>query len=430
MKKFGLIIIIAIGMYGCGITTKKVSDQQAVNELEQLVEVEDYFKLKTAYTKNIDKLSEKHSIYYNAIINNVFNKAEQSNAQIDKLLTKESESLNDTMLNKIYHTKLLNHLNLYEYAKAAEASKFIQSYFSALNDSNDIANLENELKIWTALKDVPRQEIHKTADALIPMTRDKVGLFNIDVSFGDSTKNLLFDTGANFSVLVRSLAKQLGLEILEADFFVTAATGLKVQSDIAVAPELSIGGITFRNVFFLVLDDKDLSFPQLDYYINGAIGFPVIEAMDEIRVRNNNQIFIPKDPVEYSYNNFALNGLLPIIAAKYNGDTLRFNFDTGATRTSLYPKYYNEYKEEIESRYSKETFTSGSGGGFQKFDGYIINDFTLKIGDSEAQLDNVRLHINNIGGEESNFHGNFGQDYIKQFDEMILSFKYASVTFK
>ena len=54
----------------------------------------------------------------------------------------------------------------------------------------------------------------------------------------------------------------------------------------------------------------------------------------------------------------------------------------------------------------------------------------LNIADSEARLDNVRLHIENIGGEESNFHGNFGQDYIKQFDEMIISFKHASVLFK
>jgi len=54
----------------------------------------------------------------------------------------------------------------------------------------------------------------------------------------------------------------------------------------------------------------------------------------------------------------------------------------------------------------------------------------LRLADSEAKLDNVRLHIENIGGEECNFHGNFGQDYIKQFDEMIIRFKHASVLFK
>ncbi len=428
MKKTISIIGIIFILFSCQTTSKK-SNIQIVKKLEHFIEVSDFFKLKETYSNNLDQLSETHSLYYSAIINNVFNQAEKSNLAIGELLEKHAMSLTDTMLNELYGTKLLNHVNLYEYSEAAKASEFIQNNFVALNDSTDLENLQNEIKIWTALKNAPKQEISKTADARIPMTKDKVGLFNIDVSFGNTTKNLLFDTGANFSVLVKSLAKELGLEIIEADFYVTAATGLKVKSDITIAPELTIGGITFKNVFFLVLDDKDLSFPQIDYYINGAIGFPVIEAMDEIRVSKNNHIFVPQNPVEYSYNNFALNGLMPVMAAEYNGDTLRFHFDTGATTTSLYPQFYKDYKQEIENNYKKETFTAGSGGGILKFEGYVINDFNLKIADSEARIDSVRLHVENIGGEESNFHGNFGQDYIKQFDEMIISFKYASVTF-
>ncbi len=181
---------------------------------------------------------------------------------------------------------------------------------------------------------------------------------------------------------------------------------------------------------FLVLNDEDLSFPQIGYYPNGAIGFPVIEAMDEIRINKENQIFVPQNPAEYAFNNFALDGLMPVVASKYKGDTLRFNFDTGATNTSLYPLFFKDYQQEIERTYQKETFKSGSGGGTVEFEDYIINDFHLKIADSEARLDSLRLHIEKIGAEESNFHGNFGQDYISQFDEMILSFKYSSVLFK
>lgn len=429
MKRILLIVIITINLIGCELSKSRISDQQVLNKMEQLLEVSDFFKLKETYRHNIHLLSETDKLYYEALIDNVFNQAAKSNQAINELLKNHTVSLSDTMQNQLYQTKLLNHINLYEYSEAAKASEFILSNFAALNDSADLENLQNEIKIWTALKDVPRQDIIKTADVLIPMTKDKVGLFNIDVSFEDSTKNMLFDTGANFSVMVRSLAKQLGLEIVEADFYVTAATGLRVKSDITIAPKLTIGGITFKNVFFLVLDDKDLSFPQIDYYINGAIGFPVIEAMDEIRVSKDNKIFVPQVPVEYSYNNFALDGLMPIIAAEYEGDTLRFNFDTGATTTSLYPQFYSDYKSRIESNYEKETFTAGSGGGVLEFEGYVMDNLKLKVADSEAEIDDVRLHIENIGGQESHFHGNFGQDYIKQFEEMIISFKYASVTF-
>lgn len=425
------IVLIALSLLiSCVKPNKSSSDLQLVSQLDSLTEAEDFFRLKAVYLENHSKLSEAHSLYFSAIIHNVFNKAEVSNKDIDKVLADYSGSLNDTLLNKLYWKKIANHINLYEYAQAAKASEYIQSHFSALNDSSQTETLQNEIKIWRALSEVPEQEIIRTAGATIPMTRDKVGLFNIDVAFGDTIKNLLFDTGANFSVVKRSLAEELEFRIIEADFYVTAATGTKVSCDIAIADALTIGGILFKNVFFLILEDEDLSFPQIDYYINGAIGFPVIEAMDEIRITKDNQIIIPEVPVDYGLNNFALNGLMPIIAMQYRGDTLRLHFDTGAKKTSLYPPFYNQYKDEIDNNYGKETFTSGSGGGMVEFEGYVINDIALKVGESAAELDSLHLHIEHIGGNESHFHGNLGQDYIKQFDEMIMSFKYSSILFK
>jgi len=426
-----LIIVIASAIFfSCGSHSKKTSNEQVFNKLNKLVDAQDYFKLKETFNSTKEKLSNEHTLYFRAIISNVFNNAEDSNVAIKKLINNHQTSLNDTMLNKLYSTRLLNHLNLYEYGEAAKTSEYIQNNFSAHLDSADLEMYRNELNIWRSLSDVPKQQIEKTADATIPMVRDKVGLLNIDVTFGDTTLNLLFDTGANFSAIKRSLVDELGLNLIEADFYVTAATGIKVDSDIAIAEEFTIGDITFNNVVFLILNDKDVSFPHIDYYVNGVIGFPTIEALDEIQVSKDNQIMVPNIPTDYGFNNFALDGLMPIIAGEYQGDTLRFHLDTGATNTSLFPQFYKDYKQEIEQNYQKVTFHSGSAGGMLEFNGYVIPEFNLKIADSYANLDSIRLHIENIGDEESNFHGNFGQDYIKQFDEMILSFKYSSVLFR
>jgi len=429
MKSNIILIIAFLFLFSCTETTHKTSNTKVLNQLEKLYEQTDYFKLKTTFETNRDELSEAHSLYYEAIINKVFNKPEVSNQAIEKLLALENSEINDTLLNNLYRAKLENHLNLYEYDKAAKTSKHIQTNFQSLLDSSDLETLRNEIKIWRALRDVPKQEIIKDDDHIIPMYRDKVGLFNVDVLVGDSTKNMIFDTGANFSAIVKSLVDKLGLTYIEADFYVTAATGVRVKSGIAIADELSMGGIIFKNVFFLVFDDTDLSFPQIDYYPKGIIGFPVIEALDEIRINKENQTFVPKNPVEYTLDNFALDGLMPIIAAKYKGDTLRFDFDTGATTTSLYPLFYKKYKAEIEKNYEKKTFNSASGGGSVEFEGYVINDLNLKIADSQAILNKVRLHSEKVGVSEYKVHGNFGQDYIKQFDEMIISFKYSSVLF-
>jgi len=430
MKKQLVAIVSIVLLFGCGNPETKISNQNVLDELKHLAETQDYFKLKKTFESSKNVLSETHALYFDAIINKVFNQPQTSNQAIEKILSIENIDLNDTLLNKLYWAKLGNHINLYEYARATETSEYIQKNYPGFNDSVEMKNLQNEVNIWRALKDVPKQEIIRNKDCIIPMERDKMGLFNVDVVFGDSTKNLIFDTGANFSALKRSLVEKLGLTLIEADFYVTAATGLQVNCDIAIADEIEMGGLICKNVVFLVLNDEDLSFPQIDYYINGAIGFPVIEAFDELRINQENEIFIPKQATEYAFNNFALDGLMPIIACEYKGDTLSLHFDTGATHTSLFPLFYKDYQEEIQKNYEQETFSSGSAGGTYTFEGYVLNNIHLKVADSEVTLDSLRLHIEDVGSKESNFHGNFGQDYIKQFDEMILSFKYASVLFK
>ncbi|MEL0456963.1 retropepsin-like aspartic protease [Flavobacteriaceae bacterium SZ-1-7] len=429
MKKLFLLLLI-LSMACKNPSVEKVSNPETLTLLDSLIETQNYFKLKESFYAQKDNLSKDHKLYYQAIVYNVFNKLSESNAVIDELLSPSKTKLSDTVLNTLYNTKLLNHVNLYEYGEAAMASKYIQENFLQLNDSSDIENLKNEINIWSFLKNIPKQEIVKSADVSFPMVKDKVGLFNVDVSMNDKTMNFIFDTGANISVIKKSLVEELGLTFIESNFYVTAFTGQRVDSDLAIANELMIGDLMFKNVVFLVLNDADVSFPQIDYYINGIIGFPVIEAMDEIRISKNDTISIPKIPIDYNKNNFALDGLTPIIAVTYQKDTLSFGFDTGARQTALYEPFYEKYKTEIEEKYTPTTFQSASAGGTIEFEGFVLDSVTLSVGESSATLKDLRLHINNIGTDVNHFHGNFGQDFIKQFDEMIISFKYSSVLFK
>ena len=426
-----LFIILLAFFTSCGEQSiENASDPIIVNQLEELIDKQNYFKLKDYFIAKNDKLSKDHALYYKAIVHNVFNNSLESNHAIDELLKIKTNIVSDTMLNTLYKTKLLNHINLYEYSKAASVSELIQKTYGHLNDSSEIEMFKNEIKIWKSLKDIPKQEIIRNSDVSFPLVKDKVGYFNIDVTINENSKNFIFDTGANFSVIKRSLVEELGLTYIESNFYVTAFTGTRVDSDIAVAKELKIGNLICKNVVFLVLNDEDVSFPQYDYYINGIIGFPVIEAMDEIRISKNNTIFSPKESVKYNQNNFALDGLRPIIAVKYKSDTLSFGFDTGARISTLYAPFYKDYKNEIDKEYSVQTFKSSSVGGLVEFEGYIIEDILLSVGETSASLNNLQLHKDNIGSGKNNFHGNFGQDYIKQFDDMIISFKHSSVIFK
>lgn len=415
---------------GCQESQDKTSDDTVVQELEHLIDNQNYFKLKHVFESEKDRLSKDHGLYFKAIISNIFNDLKESNAVIDELISKKAIHLSDTMLNALYNTKLLNHINLYEYSDAVLTSEIIQNKYHQLNDTSEIETLHNELKIWKSLSNTPEQEIEKTKDVSFPMIRDKVGLFNVDVTINDMIENFVFDTGANISVIKRSLVKDLDLTYIASDFYVTAFTGQRVDSDIAIAETLKIGELSFKNVVFLVLNDEDISFPQIDYYINGIIGFPVIEAMEEIRISKNNTVHVPKTPVKYDLSNFALDGLTPIIAINYMNDTLSFGFDTGAKVSTLYSPFFERYKNEVENNYQPRKFKSGSAGGVIEFEGYLIEDIDLKVGESLGSLKNLQLHKNKIGTDANSLYGNLGQDFIKQFDEMIISFKNSSVLFK
>ena len=428
---YRIFLFIFLLTFSCvSLLTARTSDQKVLEELDGLVSKEDFFKLKTAFENKKDQLSAIHSLYYSSLLHNLFNQPATSNEEISQLLAMSPATLSATRLNKLYHTKLQNHLNLYEYAVAAQTSEYLLTHFRAQNDSIQIETLENEIKMWRALKDVPRQEIFKNQDVTLPLIKDKVGLLNLEVGIADQSISFLFDTGANLSLITESKREELNMELIPADFYVTAATGVRLPCDLALAKELKLGDLVFHNVVFLVLPDAQLSFPQIDYYPNGAIGFPVIRAMEEVRFQNGNQLYIPQNPTPYSYNNFALNGLMPIVGAHYDRDTLNFNFDTGANSTTLYQPFFEKYQDKISGNFEKQTFSSGGAGGKVEFEGYILPEFHLTIADSEAELKEVRLHAVEIGKDASLAHGNFGQDYIQQFDEMILSFRYSSVVFR
>ncbi len=434
MTKFSIIVISLLLIAGCVTSDNNepsatlVSDSEVLDKLFLLSENQGYFELKSFFEKNKVKLSEDHILFFNAIIENAFNNPNESNISISTLIGSDSRTIDDTLMQSLYRIKILNHTNLYEYELASKTSDNLVKKYNSTFDSLAMEDVINTGKIWSALKDVPKQKLTRNQDFTIPLAKDIAGLYNIEVTFPDTTKHLIFDTGANFSVIRRSLVEQYGLTLIKSDFLVNSATGTKVKSDLAVADKIDIGGITCENVIFLVFEDEDLSFPGYDIY--GIIGYPVIEAMKEIHITKDDQLFVPKDLTHYTTQNFALHGFLPVVLVKQNEDSLLFHFDTGANSTSLYPKYFMKYKSQIEENNKKETFTAGSAGGLVEFEGYKISGLNLSVAGAKTELDSLYVHINTVDEKDRNFHGNLGQDFIKQFDKLIISFEDSSILFK
>ena len=297
---------------------------------------EDYFRFKNAIPTA--KFNNKwESDLCTAFMKSVFSEFSESDILLDKVLKEYGKSIHDSIKAKIYECKVVNHVNLFEYKDAFSSAKILKEKYSRYLDQEEKENLSDEEGLWTAVNNAKPQTITKNGDAKIQMKKDMAGLWNIPVSINNENLDFVFDTGANFSVIVESLANSLGMKLIDAKVKVGTATDIKVDAKISVCDELKIDNITLNNVVFLVLPDETLDFGI--YKIKGILGNPVIRAFEEIRINKSNLLTVPLKPSDDNLQNLCFSGFTPVILMSHKNDSLSLTFDSGAMITMLYKPF-------------------------------------------------------------------------------------------
>jgi len=324
-----------------------------------------------------------------------------------------------------------NYTKEFRYGQAADTYKFLLDNFRQTLDAQRVKGYENVFGLWNALRQTSPQTVEFKGDSNIHGTRDAAKLLNIPVEIGAIKDNFVFDTGAGLSTMTVSTARKFGLQIIEADVSVGSATDISVKSKLAVAPVLKIGGATLRNVVFLVLEDKAMSFPQINYQIHGIIGFPVIRSLGKVSIGADNQVSImAKSAKTKTEPNLALQGLTPIVAGFHRDKRLIFVFDTGAVSSDLYPPFFRSNEAEITSNRTPQKVKVGGAGGFKEMTAYRLPEVQLNIGGKTVRLTNARIFNEQSNENSRYYYGNLGQDLIKQFDKMTLDFRAMQITFQ
>ena len=436
MKSLFIILLFFSSFFSQAQKKQHFDEDKFYLELGILAQKKDFFEVKNLLIANKSRIDKEVYFYYWSLVENAFSHFRESNEAIEDFMEGAGSMNNDSLFKEILMVKQLNLVNLFEYKEAYFTNQYILEKFRHVCTEEEIADLSNTSAIWKGLENSGKQVIHHPVDVKIRLSRDKANLANVPVTLSGKTKDFIFDTGANFSVIQRSVALEMGCEIIPVQFDVSAITGAKVKSDLAVVKELTIGDqgsgqvITCENVVFLVFDDKDLTFSEVNYSIQGIIGFPVIRNLEEIHITKDDQLIVPETPEVYKNSNMFLNGFVPVVQVTQESDTLQFSFDTGAVETSLNSAYYTKYKKKIEKKGKKQTLKSGGAGGMVEFEGYILPKVTIAVGTSQATLHDVQVRKDRVGESDAGFDGNLGQDFIKQFDEMIISFNYSTIRFK
>jgi len=419
-----------LSIIGCLIFCAACShyDVELENQLSQAAKDNNFFKVRTLLENANGKIVPEKYLYFSAISENKFDNCELSNAQIELLLNQRKTRLNDSIVIEMLETKASNFVRLYEYKKAVETYSEILSQYESQLDSSKIENYKNMCALFGSIADIPLQRMTIVRDETISAYYNPFNLLMVPIKSKEISSDFIFDSGANLSTVSEGLAKKLGLEIFDTSIAVGGATTLSVQSKLAVMDSLFVGNILFENVVFLVLPDEQLSFPEVNFFISGIIGFPVIHQMTEIQMYKNGTITVPQTPNDRKLNNLFLDFLTPIVALHTETDTLLLNLDTGARNTELSQKYYDKHKEEIEELGIKITQNVGSAGGVVETEVYKFSNFDFVIGTKQVHLPSITVTPEKLSFTE-NRDGNLGQDVITQFDKMILNFKYMYIDF-
>lgn len=419
MKKLISLFFYALLLVACTPKSNLVVERQ----LLQMLDEKDFFRTETLLEEKQPELSKDIVLYVEAHLQNAFNHTEQSLQTIDVLLSRYGKSLNDTLLLNVYQLKCDNLLKQSKYRESAESLEIAIEKYGYVSDSVGLANLHEMYNTIEPLKEFPPQKMYLTNDVTIPISRNKFNHVIMQVTSNGQSEDFVFDTGAMFSTVSESCAKQLGIHVLESAVNVGTSIGSKVQTKVGIADNLQIGELQIENVAFLVVPDEMLSFPQVNYVIHGVIGFPVMYQMKEITIRKNESLTVSAIPKKRDLHNLFLDGLSPIVQFESESNTVLFYMDTGANTSNFSEKYFAANKDEILKKGTSKMIKRGSAGGsVVDSEVYELKNVHFKIGGQEMTLPSIVVSTDNFSVSK-NYDGTLGQDVLTYFNKYVLNFE-------
>ena len=426
MKKLTITLLLFASCLLIACNQSKVNNQKILSQINELIDNDEVFEARRIFESSIKDLPLLDSLIYSSILNNSFNAHAYSNTSLDRLFKHFAKDLDTNTKCDLLKIKLQNHVKLFEYKNAYDIASDLVNNYSTILDSTENADFNNQVNLWKGLSNQPPQIVHKKQYSVIDLVDgSRIPSF---INNSDSVIDLTLDSGANLSVIISSLADSFGLKRLEAFVDIKGIHGNDVAAQIALADSIKFGNVKINNVAFIVFPDSALYFPHVDFQIYGILGYPVISELQEIQLTKDNKLIIPETSTNSSYSNLALNYLTPVIELLSDGDTLLFTFDTGASNTWLYDKYFKKHEERIKKDYKLTKLNLGGAGGVVSQNVYKIK-FPIKIGNQSVTLESAVLFPEKGQNVHNQYSGNLGLDAIKSFDKVTINFRDMFVQF-
>jgi predicted aspartyl protease len=401
-------------LFLCACAPSKTWTARELQELQQLFEARDYFELREKIEAHPESGSPA-ALFYRAAVETAFNRPAASNQTLRRIFP--DPMLPDSLKDDLMIMQFYNFMRLHRYMDALEASSEILNLRHL--DQERARDIRNISRMARALKDTPAQHVIKHADSELKIVQKT----HLVLTINGRQRDYAYDTGANYSFLIRSEAEALGLPVLDAGLEVGSSTDLRVRADVAVADSLRVANIALRNVVFLVFPDEMFTFPD-GFQIRGVVGFPVLEALGEIRFRKDGALFVPREPPKRAPHNLALANFVLLTRMVYEGEALVARLDTGAGKTEFYEPFFRRYFSTSPDPNRFDAIQSGGAGGVRELPVYRLGRVNLIVGNRTVTLDSAYAYTRALTSDSENYlFANIGLDLLLSFNEFILNFQ-------
>ena len=318
-----------------------------------------------------------------------------------------------------------DYTKVFQYADAARVYDDLLTHFPDQLKGEQLPHTKDDAKFVQILRDAPAQTVSWNGATKLKTVRNPLNSRNVELTVNGVRGPWLLDTGANFSVVTKSFAERLGLKLLEGASQTQAGiTGIENPLRVALLPTLEMGGATLRNVVVLVLEDANLKIGlgKESYQINGIIGYPVFQALGTVTFHHDGE-FEAGHPIQATGKGarMFMKELTPILQCEVEGKQLPFSFDTGASDTDLFVRYFEQFHNESRT-WKKGKSLSAGAGGVVKLKIYMQPELRLGIGDKVVILKKVTIHRSGTGTDTAQLYGNLGQDVVANFESFTVDF--------
>ena len=306
--------------------------------------------------------------------------------------------------------------------RTADAGTVIDDILRATPERDDIRNLRD---IFGAFADRPNQRIvaHSRARFSCSVRADGVSL---PLTVNDHAVEWLLDTGANVTVLSRSEARRLGVTLSGVGGQAADLAGGSARFQSGTVAHMSIAGTELRNVPVIALPDDQPPWTDLPPARQGALGLPVIAALQTIRWTAPGTCEIKSPTLARPVPpNLTLDGLSPLLRVEIRGRRADFLLDTGnQARTQLWARFAADFPE-LMARGTRGTARVTQVGGSNERAVTVLPELRIRIGGRLAVIRSANVFAPPVGDRLR--AGNIGMEVLSQASSVTIDFRSMSV---